>query len=123
MARGRKPKKIDLSLVEKYAALGMTYAQIAAALGICRDTLYERIKANPDISDALQRGEATGVRIAAERLMAQIAAGDAGCIRFYLERRGGWHATSVVRPSNLDIENMTAAEIREHLAEALRQRP
>ena len=39
---GRKPIKIDLTLVEKYAAMGMNNAQIAESLGICRDTLYRR---------------------------------------------------------------------------------
>ncbi len=117
---GRKPIKIDLTLVEKYAAMGMNNAQIAECLGICRDTLYRRKNVLSEFSDALSRGRAKGVQIVSTKLMEQISSGNFQAMKFYLEAKGGWTTTPVIRACDLDIQNMTADQIRVMLADTLR---
>jgi DNA-binding XRE family transcriptional regulator len=119
--RGRLPKIIDVRMVETYAALGMTHDQIAASLGICRDTLYRRKRDQSDFSDAMARGLAKGIQLVATKCMEQINFGNFSAIKFYLETKAGWNSTVVVRVEDLDIQNMTADEIRSHLAGAYRQ--
>ncbi len=124
MARtGRKPIKIDLGLIEKYAALGMTNVQIAACLGINRATLSRRKATNSDFCSAYNRGLAQGILVVASRLMEQVSSGNLQAMKFYLETKAGWTTTPVIRACDLDISNMTAAEIRTILAEALRETP
>lgn len=58
--RGRPPKPIDLELLEELAALQCTHAEIASVLKVGRSTLLERMKNEPEIRDAYERGRESG---------------------------------------------------------------
>lgn len=61
MAKGKYHewlKPDNLLLLQAWARDGLTDEQIAANIGINRDTLYSWKKKHPDISDALKRGKA-----------------------------------------------------------------
>ena len=61
MAKGKFEKWLTvegLLQIEAWARDGLTEEQIAANMGICRDTLHEWKKKFPDISDTLKRGKA-----------------------------------------------------------------
>jgi hypothetical protein len=65
--RGRRkwvPTTDDLKKVENLSARGLTYPQIADALGIHLDTLIERRKEFSPFSEAFRRGRAAGLAIA-----------------------------------------------------------
>jgi hypothetical protein len=108
---GRKPKPIDLVMVEKCAALGMTDVQIAAASGICLATLYKRKRDNSQFLEAIERGQAKGVQLVASKLMEQVNGGNAQLIKFYLEAKGGWVTTTNVSINPGDIQKMTTEEL------------
>jgi subtilisin-like proprotein convertase family protein len=54
--------------------------------------------------------------------MEQINCGNFQAIKFYLETKAGWAASTstVVRPGDINVRVMTADEIRGHLAIALK---
>ena len=57
--RGRPStfKGVDLEYVERLATAGLTNVQIAVALGIHEDTVYDWLKAHPEFSEAVKRGK------------------------------------------------------------------
>lgn len=57
---GRPPASISLALVERAASIGCTDDEIAAVLGIHRDTFYARKANEPEIGEVIQRGRAGG---------------------------------------------------------------
>lgn len=63
---GRPRKEIDLALVSQLAAIQCTDEEIAAAVGVCVETLIRR-KKEPDFLDALEGGKAKG-RVSLRRL-------------------------------------------------------
>jgi hypothetical protein len=118
---GRKPKPLDLVMVEKCAALGMTDTQIAAASGICLATLYKRKRDNSQFLEAIERGQAKGVQLVASKLMEQVNVGNAQLIKFYLEAKGGWVTTTIVEAGTINLEGKSAAEVRAILESTPRQ--
>jgi hypothetical protein len=52
--------KIDLGVVERAASIGCSKEEVAAVLGIHRDTLHEHISRNPEIQEALDHGSSKG---------------------------------------------------------------
>jgi hypothetical protein len=52
--------KIDLGVVERAASIGCSKEEVAAVLGIHRDTLHEHIARNPEIQEALDHGGSKG---------------------------------------------------------------
>jgi transposase len=119
---GRPPWKADLSLVEKYASLGMTNQQIADCLGVNRSTLYRKKQAKKDFCNALTTGRARGIALAAQKCMEQINAGNWQMIKFYLQVHAGWAITTVIEDISPDqIRTMTTDQIRAILASTPRQ--
>lgn len=57
---GRPRIKIDYALLEKLATIQCTDSEIAAVLGISRDTVDDRKKNDPIFSDTLIKGKETG---------------------------------------------------------------
>jgi hypothetical protein len=52
--------KIDLGVVERAASIGCSKEEIAAVIGIHRDTLYQHLGVNPELQRALDHGSAKG---------------------------------------------------------------
>ena len=86
-----RPKiAIDVAEVERLAALGLSQAKIARALGVSTDTLERRKKDLLAFRQALERGRAKGEAEAADALRALMLKGDLRAITFYLKSRAGW---------------------------------
>jgi transposase-like protein len=61
VAKGGRPTKYEPSMCAKAEQImmdGASKVEVAAALGICKNTLFEWIKLHPEFSDSIKRGEA-----------------------------------------------------------------
>lgn len=84
----RKKAQIDPDKVEHYASRGLSTTQIAHNLGIGRSTFYDHMGANPDISDAIDRGRANGLSAVANALFENaVTKGNYQAQQFYLRNR------------------------------------
>jgi len=85
--RGRKPIVIDYDRVEYLASLNLGIMDICRSLGIGWDTFNKNRKRKKEISEALARGKAAGMKVATSALMNQIHEGNFQAIQFYLKNR------------------------------------
>lgn len=51
-----------LTKIHQHASRGLTKEQIAAAMGWSRATIFNKIKKNVDVLDAIKRGQADGLQ-------------------------------------------------------------
>jgi len=84
---GRKKIVIDAEQVEVLASQGLGIMDICRTLGIGWDTFNKNRKRKKEISDALERGKAKGMKVATFKLMEQIHEGNFQAIQFYLKNR------------------------------------
>ena len=84
---GRKKIIIDAEQVELLASQGLGIVDICRTLGIGWDTFNKNRKRKKEISDALERGKAKGMKVATFKLMEQIHEGNFQAIQFYLKNR------------------------------------
>jgi len=84
---GRKKIIIDAEQVEVLASQGLGIMDICRTLGIGWDTFNKNRKRKKEISDALERGKAKGMKVATFKLMEQIHDGNFQAIQFYLKNR------------------------------------
>ncbi|MCD7753895.1 MAG: helix-turn-helix domain-containing protein [Clostridiales bacterium] len=76
-----------LTLIEGWAREGLTDEQIAANMGVCRDTLIQWKKSYGDISDALKKGkEVVDYQVENALLGAALEGNVTACI-FWLKNR------------------------------------
>lgn len=80
-------KEIPAEKVEALASQGLTMEQIADCVGVARSTLYERMKADPDVSDAIKRGRSKGIATIANALFTAAKQGNITAQIFYLKNR------------------------------------
>ncbi len=73
--------------MEGWARDGLTDAQIAANIGICRDTLIQWKKCYPDISDALKKGKEVIDYAVENALLNRALRGDVTAQIFWLKNR------------------------------------
>ena len=59
--RGKPLQKFDLELVEKLAARGLSYKQLAIALGMNIKTVKKHRTLNPALQEAIDRGRVKGL--------------------------------------------------------------
>jgi hypothetical protein len=60
LPNGRPKASIDIALAERSASIGCTTDEIATLLGIGRRTLHDRMKLEPEIQAAIDRGRDKG---------------------------------------------------------------
>ena len=84
---GRKKIIIDAEQVEMLASQGLGIMDIYRTLGIGWHTFNKNRKRKKEISDALERGKAKGMKVATFKLMEQIHEGNFQAIQFYLKNR------------------------------------
>jgi transposase-like protein len=84
---GRKRIHIDPEQVEILAAQGLGIMDICRSLGVGWDTFNKNRKRKKEISEALARGKAKGMKVATSALMSQIHEGNFQAIQFYLKNR------------------------------------
>ena len=76
---------------EHLASKGLTVDQIAAVFGVSDATIYERQAENPDFSDALKRGRASGIVNVTNALYEKATVDkDNTAMIFWLKNRAGW---------------------------------
>jgi len=88
--RGRPAFQITPKMIaeaERLAGLGLTKEQIAAGLGICRDTLYRKERDFSDLSDAIKKGQASGIAKISNALFENAKSGNVTAQIFYLKNR------------------------------------
>ena len=69
------------------AAQGLTLKQIAISLGIHYATLNEKRKEYSEFSEAIEQGQAEGIKIATNALFDRVKEKDLGAIKYYLNNR------------------------------------
>ena len=85
-----KPKDIDLEIVMKCAALGMTQAETASYVGLCRASFYSRMAKDPALQEAWEMGKSQGVFKAASVLSEMVEEKVPQAVFFFLKCKGGW---------------------------------
>lgn len=85
-----KPKDIDLEIVMKCAALGMTQAETASYVGLCRASFYSRMTKDPALQEAWEMGKSQGVFKAASVLSEMVQDKVPQAVFFFLKCKGGW---------------------------------
>jgi hypothetical protein len=87
---GRPPITVDYDLAERAAMVGLTNEQIALILGICRDSLHNKMQKEPELVDAIDRGRAHGIHTMAHGLYQAGINGNVVAAIFWLKSRAGW---------------------------------
>lgn len=90
MSAGRPKFRVTQEVCEEardLASGGLAEYQIAAALGIHRDTLIEKKKEYSEFSDAIARGKAEGIGTITSALFEKAKGGDVPAIKYYLNNR------------------------------------
>lgn len=95
--------ELNLDLVERMAAVGLTFKQIAAFFGMSELELKRRKKASERLDQAIEQGKAKGVAKVANTLF-DLAITDKNIIAtlFYLKTVGGWREADKIKPSDED---------------------
>ena len=76
-----------LKKIRNHAARGLTRRQIAAAMGWSHTTLYNKLKKDVSILDALKSGEASGIADVANALFINAMTGNTTAQIFFLKNR------------------------------------
>lgn len=86
----KKAKDINLELVMKCAALGMTQAETASYVGLCAASFYSRMAKDPALQEAWEMGKSQGVYKAASVLSEMVEEKVPQAVFFFLKCKGGW---------------------------------
>ncbi len=98
--------------------------QIADCLSVGRSTLYDRMKSDSDVSDAIKRGRSKGVATITNALFQSAKNGNVTAQIFYLKNRDPekWRDRRELEHSghtSTTVEHKAAAEARSRLAELI----
>lgn len=106
--RGRPKIKLtdtQLEQIEKMAGYGLNMTQIAALLGMSKDTIERRANEDPAISAAIEKGRAEAIHKVAESAYKQAVSGACPAMTmFYLKCRAKWKETQVMEHTGADGE-------------------
>lgn len=108
----KKPKDINLELVMKCAALGMTQAETASYVGLCAASFYSRMTKDPALQEAWEMGKSQGVFKAASALSEMVEEKVPQAVFFFLKCKGGWSEKNEVNVSGsiehqINLKEMT----------------
>ena len=110
-----------LAEAERLAGLGLMDKDIALCLKISPSTFYAKLNEYPELSEALKRGQAEGIKMYSEQLY-EHSKRNLGATIFYLKCKAGWKedgTSSGTSGSGRDLESVRKS-IRESLARAKR---
>lgn len=85
--KGRVPVSIDNAQVEILASRGLTLEQISNSLGIATSTLCLRKSEEAELSEAIKRGRATGIKMVSNALFESAMSGNVAAQIFFLKNR------------------------------------
>ena len=107
---GRKPWiPQDLGQVETLASTGLTYTQIADALGIHVHTLLRKRSQFEAFAEALKWGRAKGISAVANKLWQLAVGGNVVACIFFLKCQAGWREVQQVDVGLVDAEQQAEA--------------
>ena len=102
---------------EHLASKGLTVDQIAAVFGVSDATIYERQIENPDFSDALKRGRASGIVDVTNALYEKATVDkDNTAMIFWLKNRAGCVDK---QETNTTIDNEQLAQLERVLEQSV----
>jgi hypothetical protein len=84
---GRPLMKFDLEKVEELASRGLTYRQLATALGVNLKTIQKHKKINQELQAAIDLGRAKGLAEVSNSLFESATGGNVTAQIFYLKNR------------------------------------
>ncbi len=84
---GRPLMKFDLEKVEELASRGLTYRQLATALGVNLKTIQKHKKINQELQAAIDLGRAKGLAEVLNSLFESATGGNVTAQIFYLKNR------------------------------------
>jgi len=84
---GRVPVPIDLAQVELLASRGLSLSQISDSIGIATSTLCLRKNEDVELSEAINRGRAAGIKMVTNALFESAMAGNVAAQIFFLKNR------------------------------------
>jgi len=84
---GRPQMKFDLEKVEELASRGLTYRQLATALGVNLKTIQKHKKINQELQAAIDLGRAKGLAEVSNSLFESATGGNVTAQIFYLKNR------------------------------------
>lgn len=82
--------KVDLAEVEMMSSVGMTGKQIADALGIPPGQFGKLAKNDPYVAEAIEKGQARGVRMVTDALFQNALKGNVAAQIFFLKNKAAW---------------------------------
>lgn len=97
----RPPKTLteeEIAQVEELAQT-LTSGQIADYFGISRDTFYQIMKHNEEVSRRYKAGKAKVIKEVAQNLIVKAKSGNLSAIVFYLKTQAGWSEKTEVAHS------------------------
>jgi len=104
---GRKRIEVTPKMIadaERFAATGLTYDQIAAALGIAGDTLRRKRIESKTLDEVIKKGRANAVAEVVNKLYEMAMEKNLGAVIWFLKQYAGHHDS----PAFTDAKNEVA---------------
>lgn len=101
--------KVDLDEIEMMASVGMTTKQIADALHLSPSVFGRLVKNDPVVQEAIDRGQARGVKMVTDALFQNAMKGNVAAQIFYLKNKAAW-ADKQELDQRLQVENKMSFE-------------
>lgn len=101
--------KVDLDEIEMMASVGMTVKQIADALHLSPSVFGRLVKNDPVVQEAIDRGQARGVKMITDALFQNAMKGNVAAQIFYLKNKAAW-ADRQELDQRLQVENKMSFE-------------
>jgi IS30 family transposase len=87
----------ELEQVEKLSGLGMSVRQIGYVIGVSKSTMERRIKDQPELAEALEKGRAMAIANVSKTAYQLATSGKHPVMTiFFLKCRAGWSETDAV---------------------------
>lgn len=84
----------ELEQVEKLSGLGMNIKQIGYVIGVSKSTMERRIKDQPEVAEAVEKGRAMALANVTKSAYQQAISGKVPAMTmFWLKCRAGWSET------------------------------
>ena len=102
----RPRKKLTASQAAEVESLAevLTTEQIADYFGISRDTFYQIMKRQEDVSIHYKKGKAKIISEIAQNLITKARQGDLGAMIFFLKTQAGWREKDELEPIIIHAE-------------------
>jgi hypothetical protein len=117
-----KKHQFNYKEVEKLAASGLTFEEMAAVLGVSHDTLLRRRKDDPLFNQALLKGKATVKMEITNKLVEQAKSGNLTAIIWYEKTRLGYREKRDPEPEPEVDRNSALCLLLERLEKLSQQR-